>query len=417
MDYRRGQTDEFEMLIPAVDTDMIRLAIVVSHPTQYYSPWFQYLARDKRLTLRVYYLWDFGIRLQQDAKFEHDLQWDIDLLSGYESELVPNVSKNPGTSSFQGLNNPQLSKRLKNWSPDSVLVFGYGWKSLFELPWRFRGCPIILRGDTHNLIQIGKSPIKSALRKFGLTLLFKRYAAFACVGEANRRFYEDYGVPNTKCSIVPHCVDNNRFALQSPLETENWRLKTRTTNNTFTVLFAGKFESKKRPDLLVEAFKAANLDSSQLIMIGSGQLESQLREQAKPLDERVHFCGFINQTQMPVALGAANVLVLPSQGSGETWGLIVNEAMASGTPAIVSDHVGCREDLIIEGKTGWSFEAGNKSGLVKALKLAHDSWRQDQKALSQNARKHIEKFSYGNATDALLGLLAHLRPVNASSFK
>lgn len=75
-----------------------RLAVVLSHPVQYYSPWFQWLATRRVLDLRVFYLWEFGVTAQRDPQFEKTIQWDIDLLSGYESEFVPNVSRDPGSA-------------------------------------------------------------------------------------------------------------------------------------------------------------------------------------------------------------------------------------------------------------------------------------------------------------------------------
>src|SRR5690606_10260331 len=81
----------------------LRLAVVVSHPIQYYAPWFHWLA-DQGWTLRVFYLWDFGVAQRQDRGFGRAVVWDVDLLSGYEHEFVPNISRAPGTHHLRGLN-------------------------------------------------------------------------------------------------------------------------------------------------------------------------------------------------------------------------------------------------------------------------------------------------------------------------
>src|SRR5687767_952440 len=93
------------------------LAVVLSHPTQYYSPWFRWLRTNTSLSFRVFYLWDFGVAAQADAKFGTTFKWDVDLLSGYESEFVPNIAADPGTHHFRGLNNPALTGRLASWNP------------------------------------------------------------------------------------------------------------------------------------------------------------------------------------------------------------------------------------------------------------------------------------------------------------
>jgi glycosyltransferase involved in cell wall biosynthesis len=83
----------------------------------------------------------------------------------------------------------------------------------------------------------------------------------------------------------------------------------------------------------------------------------------------VTFTGFLNQSEIARAYVAADLLVLPSD-AGETWGLVVNEAMACGRPAIVSDLVGCGPDLVVEGETGWRFPCGNVEALAAALARA-----------------------------------------------
>ena len=79
---------------------MKKLAIITSHPIQYYAPWFRYLAEEKDFSIKVFYLWNFGITEQVDVGFQQSLQWDIPLLEGYDYEFVPNISSNPGTHQF-----------------------------------------------------------------------------------------------------------------------------------------------------------------------------------------------------------------------------------------------------------------------------------------------------------------------------
>lgn len=82
---------------------MKKLAIITSHPIQYYAPWFRHLAGATDFSSRVFYLWDFGVNQQMDMGFKQLIQWDIPLLTGYDYEFVPNMSSNPGTHHFWGL--------------------------------------------------------------------------------------------------------------------------------------------------------------------------------------------------------------------------------------------------------------------------------------------------------------------------
>src|SRR5271155_3888902 len=93
----------------------MRVAIVLSHPIQYYSPWFRWLKANTELSFRVFYLWDFGVSKQHDPQFGKSIEWDVDLLSGYDSEFIPNLAKRPGAERFFGYNNPGLKDRLAEW--------------------------------------------------------------------------------------------------------------------------------------------------------------------------------------------------------------------------------------------------------------------------------------------------------------
>ncbi|MBE0545459.1 MAG: glycosyltransferase family 4 protein [Verrucomicrobia bacterium] len=101
------------------------------------------------------------------------------------------------------------------------------------------------------------------------------------------------------------------------------------------------------------------------VFVGSGELEKELRDLATREKLRVHFTGFKNQSELPAIYAAADALVLPSES--ETWGLAVNEGMACGLPAIVSDAVGCAPDLIEEGVTGFTYPVGDTEQLAARL--------------------------------------------------
>ncbi len=381
-----------------------RLAIVVSHPIQYYAPWFAHLSRYSGGEIRVFYLWDFGVAEQSDPTFQRPIKWDISLLDGYAHEFVPNAARTPGTDRFHGLDNPTLPSRLRAWRPDAILVFGYGWKTMLRLAWTWRGAPLILRGDNHDLCPPSTHRVRPWLRNLFLRRLFRRYQAFACVGKANRRFYSNRGVGAERLFHVPHAIDNQRFAKSTEADARAWRARHGFASDQLLLLFAGKLEPKKRPDLLVSAFLEARVPNASLALVGTGALASSI-DLAVGSATMIKRLGFINQTEMPIALSAADLLVLPSQGPGETWGLIVNEAMACGTPAIVSDHVGCAEDLITDGETGWVFPAGDQAALARVLALAAETVRSDSQRLETAARDRVARYSYDAATEGLRRLL------------
>jgi glycosyltransferase involved in cell wall biosynthesis len=380
---------------------MKRLAIVSTHPIQYYAPWFRYLAGQRAYGLRVFYLWDFGVRARNDEGFGHAVCWDLPLLDGYESEFVPNRSRRPGTHHFRGIDNPQLARRLRAFDADAVLCIGYNFLSFVRLllTWDGRRAPMLLRGDSHRLVP--RPGLKARAKRMLLTLAFRRYAAFLYVGRANREYYRLHGVPEHKLFFSPHAVDNDRFQ-QDPeralADAQTWKRELGILDGLRVVLFVGKFENKKRPLDLIAAFGRARLPQTALLLVGAGPLEERMRQQARDLGQ-VYFAPFQNQTQMPRTYAAGDLIVLPSD-EYETWGLCINEAMCLGRPAVVSDQVGCGPDLIAPGRTGLIFPMGDVGALAESLRQAlSDPERLCQ--WGQASRQRVREYSYARAAEGL----------------
>ena len=390
---------------------MPRLAIVLSHPVQYYSPWFRWLKQHTNLEIKVFYLWQFGVTTQRDPQFEATFQWDVDLLSGYESEFVPNISRDPGTHHFCGLDTPTLGTRLAAWRPDAVLLFGYNWLSHLQVIWWARRCgvPLIFRGDSHLL---GRAQLPFFHRHL-LRLLYRQFAAITYVGAANRDYFCALGVPDKRLFFAPHAVDADRFISAEPaaraaaavLRT-GLGLKGRRV-----VLFAGKFSNRKQPVELLQAFLQIATPADALVFVGDGEAKPRLTALARAHPAAcVHFLPFANQSEMPARYLLADIFALPSRGCYETWGLAINEAMHMGVPCLVSDLVGCQRDLIQDGETGWVFNAASPVSLSASLQFALRAPEAELQKFSRNARARIQGYTYQQTTEGLLKALASLPP-------
>lgn len=388
---------------------MSRLAIVTSHPIQYYAPWFCDIAQQADLDLKVFYLWNFGVTQQLDIGFNQSLQWDIPLLKGYDFEFVPNVSPNPGTHHLWGLQNPSLLKQVKAFRPDIVLLMCYHYASLYRFlaGWNSRQTPLLFRGDSHRLVP--NSGIKSRLKQQAITQIYRRFAACLYVGKANYDYFRYHNVPHHNLFFSPHAIDNDRFFHQTDEATQGaivWKKELGIPDTHTVILFAGKFEPKKRPLDLLTAFIMADLSQVSLLFVGAGSLESDLRA-AADRHLHIHLAPFQNQSLMPRTYAIADVVVLPSYGSGETWGLVINEAMCMGKPVIVSSYVGCAQDLVEDGKNGFIFPAGNIKALSHCLAkiLQHPN---QLKILGNASQSKIKEYSYKQATEGLMKAINHV---------
>jgi len=393
-----------------------KLAIVATHPVQYHSPWFRSLAESSGLQVRVFYLWDAGHSDSQDPGFAQPVRWDVPLLSGYDHEFVPNTSREAGTHHFFGLRNPRLLRRLQDYAPDAVLIFGYNYFSILNLVfrWSSRRAPLIMRGDSHRLIR--GTGVREWLRRWLIARVFRRFSAFLYVGSANYDYFRYHGVAREALFYAPHAVDSARFAEAfeaACAAAARWKRELGIPEGDQVVLYAGKWEAKKRPVDLIKAFQLADLEGVSLLIVGSGPLAAEL-EAAAASCTKIYFAPFQNQTMMPRTYCAGDVFVLPSYGPGETWGLAVNEAMCMGRAVIVSDHVGCAKDLVHPYENGLVFEAGNTQALAQALRVAvSDPAR--LKAWGEHGRRLVQDYSFERATAGLCNALRAAGAIDTTS--
>ena len=371
---------------------MYKLIAVETHPIQYKAPLFRLLAQRDDVDLTVLYAMLPDTR-QQGAGFGVAFDWDQPLLDGYAYEVLENRAKDPGVTHFGGCDTPGVRGVLKRLQPDAVLVNGWVVKSCLQALWACRrlGIPCMVRGEA-NLLR-PRAWWKHAAHR----LLLKQYQAYLAIGSANRAFYRSHGCPSERIFNVPYVVNNDWFAQEAEKRVgsratlrQQWGI----TDDAVVFLFVGKLEDKKHPGDLLEALRqmpSALRERAHVLIAGSGPLLEVCRAQAEAQALPVTFAGFVNQSVLPDAYAAADVLVLPSD-AGETWGLVVNESMASGRPAIVSLSAGCCEDLVVEGETGHAFEVRDIAALAGLMcrYVENPRWAGEQ---GQRAREHIAKFS------------------------
>jgi glycosyltransferase involved in cell wall biosynthesis len=350
----------------------MRLAIVTSHPIQYYAPIFRML--DRRIDLEVFYAHRATTTDQAKAGFGTAFEWDVDLLSGYRSHFMTNVAKEPTTANFFGCDTPEVTQHISSEKFDAVLVIGWYLKSFLQAiaAAKRTGIPVIVRGDSQ-LMSSGSHP-KTLFKYLTYPLALRTFNAALYVGQRSREYFEYYNYPSSRLFFSPHCVDTRWFRLHGSAEAgANLRIQEGIGEREAVVLFAGKLLPFKRPlDVVEAASRLLNGGRSVTVMVaGSGPLEQQMRHGAAQVGVRLVLLGFRNQTEMPACYAASDVLVLPSTGR-ETWGLVVNEALACGCPIIVSDAVGCGPDLAADGVAGRTFPLGNHAKLAEQIAAVLD---------------------------------------------
>lgn len=378
-----------------------KLAIFMSHPIQYQASLLKKLARHPDFETHVYFFWDFGVRETYEADFKRAIKWDIPVLEGYQYSFLRNYSLRP-SSNFWGAINFGVIPAIVRRRYDAILVFGWGifsnWLAIVSA--LVSGTRVILHGESPLNQEAGKKGWKRAVRNRVLRRLFRHVSAFLYIGKENREFYEHFGVPPEKLHFAPYAVDNERYfrEAESLMADKNLLKKNLGIDEGGAViLFVGKLSEKKRPLDLLKAYeillKSWEGDTKPaLVFVGDGLLRNELeRRVAERGLTKVYFAGFKNQLELSSYYAIADVFVLPS-GAGETWGLVVNEAMCFGLPVIVSDMVGCRADLVSQGENGLVFPLGDSGMLAKHLSemLRNEGAR---KMAGKRSREIIERYS------------------------
>jgi glycosyltransferase involved in cell wall biosynthesis len=268
---------------------------------------------------------------------------------------------------------------------------------------------MLVRGDSH-LIDSKPVPLRIAKRLI-LGRWLPRFSRYLTVGKLNEDYYQFYGADRRKFFPVRHFVDNERFATQAKqarIKRPQLRSRWGINKDAVVFLFAGKFIDKKRPMDVVRAIESLHLKNMavHLLMVGDGQLRAGCEQYAREKHLPVSFTGFLNQNEIAEAYVSSDVLVLPSSYA-ETWGLVANEAMSCGLPAIVSDRVGCGPDLVSPGTTGTVFPATDVVALARAMTTYADdvSLAKEQGA---NANKYVSDFSVTAAADNTIAALLSL---------
>jgi glycosyltransferase involved in cell wall biosynthesis len=391
----------------AVAREKPRVGLLATHPVQYYVPWYRRLAR--AVDLEVFYSHRQTAEGQARAGFGVAFGWDVPLLDQYSHQFLSNRARKPDVSSFFGCDTPEISRIIRRGGFDAFIVHGWGtlsfWQAIVAC-WR-NGTPMLVRGDSHLL-----SPRRRVVRmvKGPLYRLFiPRFDAYLVVGQRARDYYSHYGADPSRMFFTPHAVDNEFFqarAVALGAERERLRRAWGIPSTATVYLFAGKLTDEKRPGDFIQAVGEASRRRPDIwgLMAGDGRMRPALESLVANARMPVRFAGFLNQTEMPRAYAASDALVLPS--TSETWGLVVNEAMASGLPAIVSDQVGCGPDLVRAGETGEVFACGAIAELASIL--THLAEEHLLSKLGAQAQRLVQRYS---PAEAVRGTVAALECV------
>lgn len=198
--------------------------------------------------------------------------------------------------------------------------------------------------------------------------LARYFDHFMAPGSQGSEYFKSLGMPADKIHICNNVVDNSLFAkAREVTEDEKKALKTELGLTGPVAFYCGQFIARKGLDTLIEAVDMIDpkLNFS-LLALGGGPLQDQLQNSFKTSTKRkLSIPGFVQPSDIYKYYAISDVFILPAHI--DTWGMVVNEAMAAGVPVIVSTGAGAHADMVQDGQSGMVFAKGDAAGLAKAM--------------------------------------------------
>jgi glycosyltransferase involved in cell wall biosynthesis len=349
-----------------------RILHLCEHPVQYNTVLWRQQAAHPKLDILVAYCDLRGSVPAMNQGFGVEVAWDVPLLEGYPWIVLPPAPGGRNGHRRFALRARALWRLVKDGGFDAVCLGGYYFREAWEviLAAKREKIPIVLCTDAHRLeSRRAKTRFALTLKKMIAGRIYRMAGAVITSSSEGSSFVQSLGVPAQRIFMGGSVVDNGwwlHYAAQVDRAAvgREWGVPIEAQ----VVLFCAKLQPWKRPSDVLEAFSRAGVPGSYLVFAGDGPLRGSLEQRSRDLGvaDRVRFLGFVNQTHLPAVYVASDLLVLPSDY--EPFGLVVNEAMLCGCPAVVSDRVGAGYDLVSEGETGCVFPCGDIETLAQILR-------------------------------------------------
>jgi glycosyltransferase involved in cell wall biosynthesis len=390
---------------------MYKLAILNTHPIQYFAPLYRRIAQEPNIALTVYYCSRQGAEEYSDLGFGERIKWDRSLLEGYDYKFLKNWRVGDQVGGFGSLINPGVVSELRRYRYDALIVNGHNHATylLAMLAAKALGTAVMMRCETHLALQ--RSAFKKFARKRLMGFLYNRLCDLCLpIGTLNKEFYLFQGVDRSRMFTVPYTVDNEYFTLAARQYAKpDLREELGLPHDKPIILFASKLLRRKRPMDLLRAFHRLQERgvNAALLFVGSGEREVELKNYAREHQLfDVHFLGFKNQSELPKYYAMADIFVFPSEN--EPWGLVLNEVMCAGLPVVASREIGAVPDLVHHGENGFIYDAGDVDQLSSYLKQLLDA-PEKRMLMAEQSRAIIAQWNYESCVVGIVQALAALQ--------
>lgn len=362
---------------------MKRLVILTEIISPYRIPVFNELARHPGIDLHVIFLAETDPSQRQWLIYKQEIQFSYQVLRSWRRRL----------GKYNILLDWGLESALRHASPDVIICGGYSYLASWQALWWARRHRIpfeVWVESTTRDLRRKHTLVESLKVKF-----MNRCNAFVVPGKSAAEYVKSLGAPGDRIYVAPDAVDTDFFARRREAVCEHAasELQALKLPPRF-FLFAGRLIPEKGVFDLLDAYCALSAkckSSVGLVFVGDGVARPELERRASRISPgSVHFAGFAQREELARYYALAEVLVFPTHS--DTWGLVVNEAMACSLPIICSSAAGCAEDLVSDGWNGRLVPPRDVARLAVAMEeVASDAKLRAE--MAQRSRLRVEQYS------------------------
>jgi len=363
-----------------------RVVILSEIISPYRIPVFNALARHDGVDLHVVFLSETDAGLRQWRVYKDEIHFSY--------EVLPSARFRAGRASL--LLNWKLRSSLKKFAPEVIICGGYNYIASWEALWwaRSHDAELILWAESNHYDARSGLEWVESLKAYFLS----RCDRFVVPGRAAAQYLESLGSAAASISIAPNAVDNDWFRKQAEKarasDFQASEFRRRLALPARFLLYVGRLVPEKGVFDLLEAYAELDPETRStvgLAFAGDGPSKSELEWRAQDISPgAISFPGFLHREDLACMYALAEALILPTHS--DTWGLVVNEAMACGLPVVVTSVAGCAIDLVNDGWNGYIVPLRDPEELRAAMgSLLQDS--ELRQKMSARSRERIRNYS------------------------
>lgn len=352
----------------------MRVALLVNIPAPYRVPVYDRLAERLGENFRVIYM----------AELENNRKWTVPTLHHAHVYLK-------GFTWSRGTRHVHIRfgvlRELFAFKPDVVVTAGFNppmllaW--LYTLIFRKRHVPM---SDAW----VGSEANLSGLHRAVRRAVFASSKAFIGASQQTLELFKSYGISRNLFKACL-CVDNTRFTpLAGP-----------SAHRTYDLVFSGSLIEGKMPLFFADvvAQLASRVPKLSVLVIGDGVLREPMQQAlAKLVNVHTTFTGYLQQSELPAYYVQGKIFCFPTKR--DAWGIVANEACASGMPVITCANAGCAVELIAHNHNGYVLPLEANSWAEHIERLLRDEMLLAE--MSQNAIRSVDEYTYDHAAQGIM---------------